>query len=271
MKVAIGEDVLELCGDRARGLVPDLDFAVMTADGSWSDPPDGCDLIMLAGDTYVPAFVDRMCELPNPVWAHTEDAGTDGKFYDAMRAKGATVTHSPGTNAPEFAMSFVLWSLKRLGDFRDEQRAHRWGNQAPESLSDKTMLVLGLGAIGGHVVKLARAFGMRVLGVRQSTRRFEGLARQGTLDDLQEMLPTADIVTAALPHTQETRGRLDATALAAMKPSAILVNVGAEPPSTSAPCGPRSPAAASPRPAWTCSRKSRCRRLIRCGTPRTCS
>src|SRR5262245_23263881 len=127
MKVAAGRSFFDHVHAQAKEIAPDLRWTFIAADGSWSESPEDCDLVVLAGDTYTSAFVNTVLKLPAIRWAHTEDAGTDGRFYDAMRASGVTVTHSPGANAAEvaeFAIACVLWSAKRLGEFHDHQRAH---------------------------------------------------------------------------------------------------------------------------------------------------
>ena len=216
-------------------LGPELGWALIEPDDSWSAPPDDCDLIVLAGDAYRKTFIETMIQLPQPwsappddAWAHTEDAGTDGPFYDAMQAKGALVSHSPGTNAPEvaeFAVGFVLWSAKRFGELSARQRQHRWQELGLESLSDKTALVIGLGAIGSRIVAMLTGFGMRILGIRQSTQPVVGVERQGTLADLHRFLPEADFVILATPATPQTHGLIGADELARMKSSATLINI----------------------------------------------
>ena len=228
MKVAAGRGFYERYGTAAQEIAPDLNWALIDADGSWSAAPEDCDLIVLAGDAYTSAFVAVTSQLSTPRWAHTEDAGTDGPFYDAMRAKQAMLTHSPGANAPEvaeFAFSFILWSAKRLGDFRDQQRAHEWQLLDLDSLSDKTIVIVGLGAIGSHIARYAKGFGMRVLGLRQSATGVEHVDQQGTLSDLHTFLPDADFVVLALPLTPQTQGLIGKAELDLMKPTATLVNI----------------------------------------------
>ena len=228
MHIAAGQSFVGQVDHRARILVPDLHWVVINADGSCAEPADSCDLLVLAGESYTAQFVEMVLKIPAVRWAHTEDAGTDGLFYDTMRARGVTVTHSPGTNAievAEFAFGQVLWSAKRLGAFRDNQRAHRWQLLGLESLSDKTILVIGLGAIGREVAKFAKAFGMRVLGIRQSPTAVANVDQQGTLADLSLLLPEADFVVLAVPLTDQTRKLIGARALACMKPTATLINV----------------------------------------------
>lgn len=229
MKVAAGRTFFNLVNARARMLAPNIEWALVETDGSWSEPPENCDLLVLAGDTYTHALVKQVVKFPALRWAHTEDTGTDGFFYDSMRTRGVTVTHSPGANAvevAEFAFGLLLWSAKRLGDFQEQQRAHRWQLRGLESLSDKTLLIVGLGAIGSQVAKYAKAFGLRVLGVRQSTTKAAEVDEQGTIADLSRFLPLADFIVLAAPSNAATRNLIGRTELALVKPSATLINVG---------------------------------------------
>lgn len=229
MKVAAGRQFFERYGPAAQEIVPDLQWALIEADGTWSQSPQDCDLIVYAADAYRKAFVEAVMQIPEPRWAHTEDAGIDGPFYDAMREKQAALTHSPGANAPEVAevaFSFVLWSAKNLGELGEHQREHRWKTLPLESLSDKTMLIVGLGAIGSRVATYGKAFGMRVLGIRRSTDAVANVDRQGTMADFNAFLPEADFLVLAIPITPEVEGLIDQSALALMKQTATLINVG---------------------------------------------
>ena len=229
MKVAAGRVFFEHFGATAQEIVPDLGWALIDANGSWSASPQDCDLIVYAADAYTDAFVEAVIQIPAPRWAHTEDAGIDGLFYDVMREKKVALTHSPGANAPEVAevaFSFVLWSAKNLGELHDQQRAHHWQKLPLESLSDKTVLIVGLGAIGSRVAAFSKAFGMRVLGIRRSQEAVANIDRQGTIADFDAFLPEADFVVLAIPIAPEVVDLIDQDALARMKPTATLINVG---------------------------------------------
>jgi phosphoglycerate dehydrogenase-like enzyme len=119
----------------------------------------------------------------------------------------------------------LLWSAKRLGEFQEQQKAHQWRLLGLESLSDKTILIVGLGAIGARVAVYAKAFGMRVLGIRQSSERVADVDEQGTLSNLARFLPLADFVVLAVPVTTTTRNMLGKAEFALMKPTATLINV----------------------------------------------
>ncbi len=229
MKIATGHEFHRQVAAAAEAIHPDLTWALIDWDGNWTQAPEGSDLIVYAGDAYTEEWVDAVTSITPPRWAHTEDAGIDGRFYDDMRAKGVPVTHSPGANAPEvaeLAFAGVMWGAKRLGELREQQRAHAWNKLDLAALSASTVLVVGLGAIGSRVAHFAKAFGMNVLGVRRSPEPVPGVDRQGTTDDLAAFLPEADFVVLAVPISDETEGLINAGALARMKSTATLVNVG---------------------------------------------
>ena len=229
MKIATGHEFHRQVATAAEAIHPDITWALADRDGNWTESPEGSDLIVYAGDAYTEKWVDAVISITPPKWAHTEDAGIDGRFYDDMRAKGVPVTHSPGSNAPEvaeLAFAGVMWGAKRLGELRDQQRGHEWRKLDLAALSAATILVVGLGAIGSRVAHFAKAFGMNVLGVRRSSGPVPGVDRQGTTDDLASFLPEADFVVLAVPISDETEGLIDEAALACMKSTATLVNVG---------------------------------------------
>jgi len=228
MKVATGRDVYEAYGKAAMAIVPDLVWALYEPDGSWSGSPEDCDLIMLGGDCYTNEFKERMGAVHAPRWAHTEDAGTDGPFYEAMRQKKAMVTHSPGSNASEvaeFAVSLMLWNAKRLDELRTQQRHGIWNTLELKSMSEQTVLVLGLGAIGSRIARMCKSLGMRVLGIRFSREPAEQVDEQGAPEDLGRFLPVADFVILALPLNEATRGLINRKSLSRSKPGATLINV----------------------------------------------
>ena len=145
--------------------------------------------------------------------------GIDNLDLDAIRARGIVASNTPGvlTNATaEHAIALALALLRRVaeGDRALRRRdAWEWGPDfmVGESLEDKDVLVVGPGRIGRRVAELAAAHGARV-------------AFAGRGDDLGALLAGADVVTLHCPLTPQTRHLLDSLALAAMKPTAIVVN-----------------------------------------------
>ena len=145
--------------------------------------------------------------------------GIDNIDLDAARERGVVVTNTPGvlTNATaEHAIGLVLALLRRIceGDRSLRRRDEwEWGPDfmIGEGLEGKELLIVGAGRIGRRVAELAEAHGARV--------RFAGRS-----DDLVGLLASADVVSLHCPLTPGTRHLVDATALGAMRPTAVLVN-----------------------------------------------
>jgi phosphoglycerate dehydrogenase-like enzyme len=164
-------------------------------------------------------------------------AGYDGIDLDAV-ASGVAVCnvfeHEPGVS--EFALLAMLEWCHRLcradRDMRggDWSRSSRFGGAPDDELSGKTLVIVGLGRIGSAVARRARAFDMRVLAVnRTATRKDRYVERVAGLDALRDTLAEADFVVLACALAPETRGLIDAAALDAMKPTAVIVNVARGP------------------------------------------
>ena len=161
-------------------------------------------------------------------------AGTDQFDRAALSAKGIRLASAAGVNAravSEHAMSLILALARRLPEARDNQAKKVWRGmigdltQREDELTDKTLVVVGLGRIGGRLAQLAQAFDMRVIGVRRDPAGGRGAADEvHALSALPALLPAADFVALTCPLTPETTNLIDARALASMQRSAYLVN-----------------------------------------------
>jgi phosphoglycerate dehydrogenase-like enzyme len=162
-------------------------------------------------------------------------AGVDQYGQDEFRARGVRLASAQGVNAnavSEHAMGLILALARLIPQARDNQAKRHWRgmigdiDRREDELGGKTLLVVGLGRIGGRLVRLAKAFGMRVIGIRRDPAGGANGADAvyGTAS-LGEHLPEADIVALTCPLTPETEGLVGAEALRLMKPGAQLVNV----------------------------------------------
>jgi len=161
-------------------------------------------------------------------------AGTDQFGRDVLSAKGIRLASASGVNmkaVSEHAMALILALARRLPEARDNQARHHWRGmisdltQREDELGGKTLVIVGLGNIGGRLASLAKAFDMHVIGVRRNPSAGKGAAdKVHALADLDSLLPQADIVALTCPLTKETENLIDADALGRMKRSAHLVN-----------------------------------------------
>ncbi len=162
-------------------------------------------------------------------------AGTDQFARDALRAKGVRLASAQGANeraVAEHAMALVLALARQLPQARDNQARRVWRGMISDptlredELSEKTLLIVGLGRIGSRLAALARAFGMRVIAAKRNPAVGSDAAETVLAHDrLLELVPQADFVALTCPLTPETESLIGAEAFAAMKPAAFLVNV----------------------------------------------
>jgi D-2-hydroxyacid dehydrogenase (NADP+) len=172
---------------------------------------------------------------PKLAFIQSISAGVDQYSRDAVKIAGIRLASAQGVNAAavaEHAMALILALARQLHLARDNQRARQWRGmisdrtQREDELGGKTLLIVGLGRIGAHLARLARAFGMRVIATKRNVSAGEGLADAVfTPDRLTEQLAEADVIALTCPLTAQTEGLIDARALAAMKRSAFLINV----------------------------------------------
>ena len=162
-------------------------------------------------------------------------AGTDQFPRDELARRGIRLASARGVNAravAEHAMALMLALSRRLPEARDNQAKQVWRQmigdlaQREDELAGKTLLIVGLGDIGGRLARLAKGFDMRVVGLRRALVMDKGAADAvHRMDELKRQLPEADFVALAVPLTPETTNLIGAEALSLMKPSAYLINV----------------------------------------------
>ncbi|MER9612906.1 NAD(P)-binding domain-containing protein [Mesorhizobium sp. M0312] len=162
-----------------------------------------------------------------------DDLGEIGFLAHAKKC-GIKIANVRGANAiaiAEQTMMFVL-ALAKQTVTRNEasrERLRSFPLFAEETrsamLSGQTIGVIGVGNIGSHIAKCAKAFDMRVLGVRRNKDRHdEYVDSMHGMDELHSVLAQCDYVVLAAPHTGQTFQFLGEAELAVMKPSAFLVN-----------------------------------------------
>jgi phosphoglycerate dehydrogenase-like enzyme len=141
--------------------------------------------------------------------------------------------HHNASATAETALALLLAAAKFLLPFDRDLRRHDWSRRYQPNpsllLEGKTALILGFGAIGQRLGRFCHALGMTVIGVRRHPDQIPSLdypAEIHTLRDLPALLPRAQVLLIALPATPHTDGILGKTALEALHPGAVIVNVG---------------------------------------------
>jgi len=165
---------------------------------------------------------------PRLSWLHTISAGVEHLRGCELRGREIVVTNSSGVAAPsiaEYVIGRLLMVWKRFPEQAELQASRTWSLTYGRLLAGSTIAIVGIGAIGSEVARLAKAFHATVLGLRRTQTPTPHVDELYPPSRLHEMLGRADAVVIAAPGSEDTRHLIDAQALAAMKPGAMLVNI----------------------------------------------
>jgi phosphoglycerate dehydrogenase-like enzyme len=238
--------------DRIREAAPGARIVTLSREGLTDEPVDDVE-VLLRGWLSSDAFDRLLARAPRLSWVHSASAGVERALTPAARERGIVITNARGVFSrpiAEYVLMMILAVSRRLPGLLELQRERTWQPLEGVELRDVTVGIVGLGSIGRAVGALATAFGCRVVAVRRRSEQGSGslaagsepgagadqsvdspsfgevmLERVGGPESLPQLLAESDFVVLAAPLTPETEDMIDAEALAAMKPSAWLINV----------------------------------------------
>jgi phosphoglycerate dehydrogenase-like enzyme len=171
----------------------------------------------------------------NVKWLHSLSAGVESTLFPELIESPVPMTNARGVfkrSLGEFVVSAVLFFAKDLRRMVRNQEAGVWEQFDVEEVHGRTMGIVGYGEIGRAAAERAHALGMKIVALR---RRPELSAADPIVDkfysieDRAEMMAVSDYVVAAAPLTEDTRGLIGEKELAAMKSTAVIINVGRGP------------------------------------------
>jgi len=229
--------------DRLRAVSPRVEVTQHNAAAVEEVPPSMWERVEVL---YTVSAVPDPAQAPRLRWVQLHSAGVDHVLDKPLWHSDVTITTASGIHAPnmaEYVLMMMLAFAHRLPRMlkyqaQGEWPSQRWQKFVPQELRGATVGVIGYGSIGRQVGRLAHAFGMRVLGMTRSGELTSGYElpevaadpapepdRLYTPDQLTAMLSECDYVVLTLPYTSATHHFIDQTALQAMKPTAVLINV----------------------------------------------
>jgi len=208
---------------------PDMDIVSVSARNATDEVWD--DVSCVVGWRFSTELFRR---LPNLKWIQSISVGVDDWLPDSKIAAEVLITNTRGLYADESA-EYIIWALITLSRHFDvavrNQHKRRWQQVTGVSLAGKTIGIAGMGLVGRATARMARAFGMQIIGI---SRVAEGQELDAIVDqvvpvaNLDSVLGQLDALAICLPVTDRTRGLFDADAIAKIKPGAIVVNAARE-------------------------------------------
>ncbi|HZZ66987.1 MAG TPA: D-2-hydroxyacid dehydrogenase, partial [Phenylobacterium sp.] len=213
--IAAPEDVYELDGQPVA--VEDIDPEV----------------VWLSLDSYASGTLGqlygRLMKSASPRWTQIMAAGIDNPMFRQIMEKGVRLSKSSAQATPiaEYVVAHALSLQVPIPAQAALQAQHEWKATPYRELGHTRWVMAGFGNIGHEIAKRIQAFGVDLTVVRRSPKAEGDLAdRVITLADLPGVLPDADVVVLACALNDETRNMCDAAFFQALKPGAILINIG---------------------------------------------
>ena len=167
--------------------------------------------------------------MPKLRWAQSMTAGVEGWLALPDLPKNLTLTCARGTHTesmPENIMASLFYVAKPLAVAANNKQAGKWVHTVAQPLTGKTLGILGLGAVGGEVARMAKSFGMTVIGTKRRPEKIANVDEVLPAERTDEVLARSDFLLLLLPATPTTDNFINAERLAKMKPTAWLLNFG---------------------------------------------
>ena len=242
VRVIVAAEYDEALLERIRAVSPRLDVAHHRKGGPL-ELVAGAEVLLTQG------WIPRPEQAPDVRWLQLTSAGADHALRRPLVGESdITVTTASGIHASpigEYCMAMILTLAYEVPRFLRLQARAEWldpRQHVPRTLRGQTLAIVGYGSIGRELARLAAGFGMRVVAVKRDPSTLveeAGYMPAGTgdpdgsipvsvhrPDELAAVVAESDFVVSTLPGTPATRHLIDATVLAAMKPTAVLVNIG---------------------------------------------
>lgn len=186
----------------------------------------------IPGDTPE-GLAEAVRRCPRLSWVQATSAGAGEQVRGAAlrsdELERVRVTSAAGVHAgplAEFAIFGLLAFAKDLPRLRRDQESRRWDHYPMRELTGRTVVVLGIGGIGLEVARLAKAFGMHVIGVKRVPDAAPYVDEMYDMSALPDLAPQADAIVSTLPATGQTIGLLSRGLLSTLRRDCVLVNVG---------------------------------------------
>jgi len=181
-------------------------------------------------------FREVFSKCHNLQWVHSRSVGLERTLFQELIASEVVLTNGSGVFSPslgEFSLAAILYFAKDFRRMIRNQLAGVWEAFDVMPIAGQTVGIVGYGDIGRAIAQRARGAGMKVLAVKRqvsATDKIDPLVDEiFTTDRRIEMIPRCDYIAVAAPLIRETRGLIGAAELAAMKNTAVVINVGRGP------------------------------------------
>ena len=221
-KMVITKDLHQDLIDQIKQVVPDWDIVAGKDKEIWGPHVNEAEVTL--------GYKLELEDFSNLKWTQSTSAGINHFPTEQFKVNGILLTSANGVHAypiSETIFAYMLGLTRKIHTYVKNQQAKVWHHSNMKlEMHEKTIGIIGVGAIGKETAKIAKAFGMKVLGVRHSGEPVENVDEMVTPYRLDDLLPKCDYVVVTLPLTDETYQLFTARQFKLMKSSAFFINIG---------------------------------------------
>ncbi|MGD7009692.1 D-2-hydroxyacid dehydrogenase [Metabacillus sp. 84] len=225
-KLIIGQNLNDSYVKQIQEVIPDWKIIAGRDASVWERDIQGAEVI--AG--WRKEMANYLKDASRLRWIQSWSAGVNSMPLEELKRKSIALTSANGVHAypiSETIFALMLGLSRNIHAYVRNQQEKRWHHAGLKlEIHNKTIGILGIGAIGKETAKIAKAFNMKVLGMRYSGRPEEFVDEMYTPDKLHSLLPECDYVVVTLPLTKDTKQLFGKKQFRMMKNSAFFINIG---------------------------------------------
>jgi phosphoglycerate dehydrogenase-like enzyme len=226
-KLIITHDLDAKLQSKILEIVPEWDVIISKDSTVWESHLNDAEIIAGWKKEIVHSCIHNPSKLK---WLQSWSAGVNSFPLKEMERKDILITTANGVHAypiSETIFALLLGLTRKINTYVRNQEKKTWHHSNIKGeIHEKTIGILGVGAIGKETAKIAKAFGMKVIGFRHSGNPEQYVDQIYKIDQLNNMLPDCDFVVITLPLTDDTYKLFGAEQFNLMKPSSTLINIG---------------------------------------------
>lgn len=185
------------------------------------------DVILTYGEDLKADHINKAKQLK---WIHVMSAGIEKMPFDIIDKRNILLSNARGIHKipmAEYTISMLLNHYRRYDTFKKQQGNQVWNQTVrTREMRDSTLMVIGAGAIGEEVARLAKAFGMKTIAISSSGGERDHFDESYKQEAILEVLPKADFIVSILPSIEGTRPFYKTEHFSAMKDSTVFLNIG---------------------------------------------
>jgi phosphoglycerate dehydrogenase-like enzyme len=204
--------------------LPELEIILARSESDIENHIGKCN-ILLANPPIAKNWINKA---ENLVWMQSTFAGIDAMVASDLKREYqlTNVRDTYGNVMSEWVFAYILMFHKKVLENLEWQKESNW-NQIPyKTVAEKTICILGAGSIGRHIASVAKAFGMKTLGLNSSGSKVEHFDLTFTKAESHKFLPSCDFIVSVLPNTKDTKNFIDKDFLGLMNEEAVFMSIG---------------------------------------------